>query len=55
MNIEKQPRDHWTDVLLFIMAGGLIGGFMYGAQWDIARDLSLTLFGAVFGYARGRK
>jgi len=43
------------DILLFLLAAGLIGGFMYGSEWVTAKELAMMLMSGIFGYARGRK
>lgn len=43
------------DIVLFVLAAGLIGGFMYGSEWVTAKELAMMLMSGIFGYARGRK
>ena len=58
MNLgEKSGQSHSTawDIVLFVLAGGLVGGFLWVGQTDAAENLCMALFGACFGYVRGRK
>ena len=57
MNLGNSGVSHATpwDILLFLLSAGMIGGFMYGGEWSTAKELSLMLMSAMFGYARGRR
>lgn len=53
-NSNMSQANAW-DILLFILAAGLVGGFMYGHEWVTAKELAMMLMSAMFGYARGKK
>jgi len=44
---QKFKDMNWNRIIMFTLAGGLIGGFLYVGEVERAGDLATVLFGAL--------